>query len=168
VRRALTLGVGGLVVLAGIVGLLLFAQSRDEPGVSADAGDAPSVEHGASAPAVDAGDLPTSGTHKAVALGRDATDLTGDEWLHALEEGNVILAYGADEPGDALERVQEDLAGPFDPELAAAGQSVVLAHVDGLADYAAVAWGEKIDFQDPAAPEVREFVEARLGTGAPR
>ncbi len=63
--------------------------------------------------------------------------------------------------------LQEDL-GPYDPELAAAGQSVVLAHVRGLAQPVAVAWRRTLEFQDPAAPEVREFVEAWLGTGAPR
>jgi hypothetical protein len=112
--------------------------------------------------------LPASGTHKAVAVGRDMTDLTADEWLHALELGDVILAYGSDEPGDALTRLQEELAGPFDPELAAAGQSVILAHVDGLAEPVAVAWRHTLEFQDPADPAVREFIEAWLGTGAPR
>jgi hypothetical protein len=173
VRRTLTIVVGALVVLAGIGGLLLFAQSRDSGSVGGGDSSGPGqvqpdegARHGASAPEVSAAELPTSGEHAAAALARDATDLTGDEWLHALELGNVIVAYGSDEPGATLLALQEDL-GPYDPELAAAGQSVILAHVDGLAQPTAVAWRHTLEFQDPAAPEVREFVEAWLGTGAP-
>lgn len=166
-RRAATLALGALVVLAGVGALLLVFQARDEAEVSGDDGAGPAVVHGRSAPPVEAAELPTSGEHAPAALPRDATDLTGDEWLHALEQGNVILAYGSDEPGAALERLQREL-GPFDPELAAAGQSVILAHVDELAEPAALAWGRSLPFTDPNAPEVREFIEARLGTGAPR
>ena len=174
-RRTLTVIVGALVVLAGIGGLLLFAQSRDSGELTGGAEatgpgqlhEDRGARHGAAAPEVSAAELPTSGEHAAALLARDQTDLTGDEWLHALELGNVIIAYGSDEPGEALLGLQEDL-GPYDPELAAAGQSVVLAHVDGLAEPTAVAWRRTLEFQDPAAPEVREFVEAWLGTGAPR
>jgi hypothetical protein len=175
VKGALSLAIGAVVVVLGIGGLLLLVQSRDEGEVGGSQPNGPGevqpdrgARHGASAPAVSAEDLPASGEHAPAAVGRDATDLTGDEWLHALEQGNVILAYGADEPGAALLRVQEELAGPFEPELAAAGQSVILAHVDGLAEPVAVAWRRTLPFQDPAAPEVREFIEAWLGTGAPR
>ena len=172
--RTLTVVIGTLVVLAGIGGLLLFAQSRDSGELSGGEASGPGqvhpdrgAAHGASAPEVSSAELPTSGEHAPAALARDKTDITGDEWLHALELGNVILAYGSEEPGQALQRLQEDL-GPYDPELAAAGQSVVLAYVDGLAQPTAVAWRRTLEFQDPATPEVREFVEAWLGTGAPR
>jgi hypothetical protein len=174
-RRALTVAVGTLVVLAGLIGLLLFATSRDSGEVGDAASSGPGevqpdrgAAHGAPAGDVKADALPFSGTHEAVAVGRDMTDLTADEWLHALELGDVILAYGAEKPGDALTRLQEELAGVFDPELAAAGQSVILAHVDGLAEPVAVAWRHRLDFQDPADPAVREFIEHWLGTGAPR
>ena len=173
--RALKLVVGAVVVLAGIGGLLLFAQSRDS-GELSGGGQASGpgqlhedrgARHGAAAPEVSAAELPSSGEHAPALLARDGAEITGDEWLHALELGNVILAYGSDEPGEALLALQEDL-GPYDPELAAAGQSVILAHVEGLAQPTAVAWRRTLEFQDPAAPEVREFVEAWLGTGAPR
>ena len=167
-RRALSLVIGGVVVLVGIGALLLVFQSRDE-GEVAGAGEeeAPAVVHGKSAPAIDPDDLPTSGEHKPAALPVDVTELTGDEWLHALEQGNVILAYGTDPVPPAFERLQQEL-GPYDPELAAAGQSVILASVPGLADPAAVAWGQIEPFDDATEPQVREFIEARLGTGAPR
>jgi hypothetical protein len=175
VRRAGTIAVGTIVVLAGIFGLLLFANSRDSGDLGGASAAGPGkfqpdkgAAHGASAGAVKADALPASGPHKPVAVARDMTDLTGDEWLHSLELGDVILAYGSDKPGDALTRLQEDVAGPFDPELAAAGQSVILAHVDGLAEPVAVAWRRTLDFQDPADPAVREFVDHWLGTGAPR
>lgn len=174
-RRSLAVAVGALVVLVGVVGLLAIFQSRDDANLAGGAAAGPGqvqpdrgARHGASAPDVSASDLPASGEHAPAAIARDGTDLSGDEWLHALELGNVILAYGSDEPGEALLRVQEELAGPYDPELAAAGQSVVLAHVDGLAEPTAVAWRRTLPFQDPASPEVREFIEAHLGTGAPR
>lgn len=174
-RRAGTVILGALVVLGGIVALLAVFQARDDPGLSRDEASGPGqvqpdrgAAHGASAPEISAAELPASGEHAPAAAARDSTELTGDEWLHALELGNVILAYGSDEPGEALLRLQEDLAGPYDPELAAAGQSVILAHVEGLAQPTAVAWRRTLEFQDPAAPEVREFIEAWLGTGAPR
>lgn len=173
-RRALTIGVGTLVVLGGLVGLLAVFQARDEADVSGGTGGPGEVQpdrgaaHGESAGALDADDLPASGTHRPAAIGRDGTELTADEWLHALELGNVILAYGADEPPEAFVRVQEDAAGAFDPELAAAGQSVILAHVDGLAEPVAVAWRRVLRFQDPADPQVRAFIDAHLGAGAPR
>lgn len=173
--RALTIGIGALVVLGGIAALLLIFQARDEAQLEGGASSGPGqvepdrgARHGASAPEISASDLPASGEHAPAAVGKDATEITGDQWLHALELGNVILAYGSDEPGEALLRVQEELAGPFDPELAAAGQSVILAHVEGLEEPAAVAWRRTLPFQDPTGPEVREFVEAHLGTGAPR
>lgn len=174
-RRALTVLAGAVVVLAGIVALLAVVQARDEADLGGGEPSGPGqvqpdrgARHGASAPEVSAEDLPASGEHAPAAAPRDQAELTGDEWLHALELGNVIIAYGSDEPGDALLRLQEDLAGAYDPELAAAGQSVLLAHVEGLAEPTAVAWRRTLEFQDPAAPEVREFVEAWLGTGAPR
>ena len=174
-RRAGIVILGGLVVVGGIIALLAVFQARDDPGLTREEASGPGqlqpdrgATHGASAPEISAAELPASGEHAPAAAARDATDLTGDEWLHALELGNVILAYGSDEPGDALLRLQDDLAGPYDPELAAAGQSVILAHVDGLAQPTAVAWRRTLEFQDPAAPEVREFIEAWLGTGAPR
>ena len=174
-RRAVTLLVGAVVVVGGVVALLAVFQSRDDAGLAGSGSEGPGqlhpdrgARHGASAPEVSAAELPTSGEHAAAAVPRDGMDLTGDEWLHALELGNVILAYGSDEPGEALLRLQEDLAGSYDPELAAAGQSVILAHLDGLAQPTAVAWRRTLEFQDPAAPEVREFIEAWLGTGAPR
>ncbi len=177
-RRAITAAIGALVVLGGIVALLAVLQSRDEADFGGSGGGEAQgpgqlepdrgARHGASAPAISAEDLPASGEHAPAAAARDMTELTGDEWLHALELGNVIVAYGSEEPGDALLRLQEDLAGAYDPELAAAGQSVLLAYVEGLAEPTAVAWRRTLQFQDPAAPEVREFIEAWLGTGAPR
>ena len=174
-RRTLIVVAGAVVVLAGIVALLAVFQSRDEGDIGGAEASGPGqvqpdsgARHGASAPGVSAEDLPASGEHAPAAAPRDQAELTGDEWLHALELGNVIVAYGSEEPGEALLRLQDDLAGPYDPELAAAGQSVILAYVEGLAEPTAVAWRRTLEFQDPAAPEVREFIEAWLGTGAPR
>ena len=58
---------------------------------------------------------------------RDRRSLTPDEILHALELGNVIVFYGAARPPAALRALQDDVSGPFDAEVAAAGQQVILA-----------------------------------------
>lgn len=178
-RKLLTLTVGAVVVVAGLGGLLLAFSSRDDAGLGGD-GAAPvqsgpgelqpdrGARHGAAAPELRADALPTSGEHQPAGLGRDRTALSADQWLHALELGNVIFAYGGPRPPAPLVRLQEELAGPYDPELAAAGQSIVLARVPGLAVPAAVSWRRLLALPDPGNEDARRFADAHLGTGAPR
>ena len=78
-------------------------------------------------PASPPADPPTSGPHKAEAVTRQAVELSDDQILTALAQGNVVIAYDAEDPPPALVQLQEDTAGPFDAELAAAGQAVILA-----------------------------------------
>jgi hypothetical protein len=173
-RRALVVAAGTLIVLGGIVALLLAFNARDDAGVSTGAATAGPGElqpdrgsaHTGSAPA--ASQLPTSGPHRPRAVTRDAQELTGDEILHALELGNVVLAYGSATPPKPLVDVQDAAAGPFAPQLAAAGQSVILARVPGVDGVAALAWRRILRTRDPADPALRDFVDAWLGTGAHR
>lgn len=170
-RRLLTVVVGTLVVLGGLVALVAAFSARDDAGVETAAAGPGELQpdrgagHDATAP--DATLLPTSGPHRPLNVTRDASELSGDELLHALEQGNVVFAYGARRPPAALTAVQEAVAGPFDAELAAAGQSVILMRVPGLDGTAGLAWRRLLTTPDAADPRLREFAEAWLGTGAP-
>ena len=64
-------------------------------------------------------------------------------------------------------RLQEDVAGPFDAELAAAGQAVILARRAGAGPATALAWRRILKTGDATDPELREFAEAWLGRGLP-
>jgi hypothetical protein len=94
---------------------------------------------------------------------RDRRELIDDQLIHALELGNVVILYDAPKPGAALARLQEDVAGPFDAELAAAGQAVILAPRQGAGPATALAWRRILRTDDAADPALREFAEAWLG-----
>jgi len=177
-RKLLTVAVGALVVVVGLGGLLLAFSARDDAGlggdVEADVQAGPGelqtdggARHGRSAPPIRPDDLPASGEHQPATAERDRAELSGDEWLHALELGNVILAYDGARPPAPLARLQENLAGPYDSELAAAGQSVILARLPGLAVPTAVAWRRLLALPASSNEAAQEFVDAHLGTGAP-
>ena len=63
--------------------------------------------------------------------------------------------------------MQEEVSGPFDPELAAAGQAVILAERPGLEGVQALAWRRRLVASGPDDPKLQEFAEAWLGQGAP-
>lgn len=170
-RRALTVAVGTIVVIGGLVALVAAFSARDDAGVAVDAAGPGELQpdrgssHDGAAPA--AALLPTSGTHRPRNVTADATEIGGDELVHALEQGNVVLVYGGRRPPASLRGLQEAVAGPFDAELAAAGQSVILARVPGVDGVAALAWRRLLRAPDAADPRLREFAEAWLGKGAP-
>jgi len=167
----------GVVVLAGgIFGLLALFNARDDAGVSEGASAGPGqvfpdrgAEHlsgSERAPRAPADQPPTSGPHRPDNVGRDARRITEDQLLHALELGDVVLAYGTRRPPPELRALQRDVAGPFDAELAAAGQAVILARRPGLDGVVALAWRHAQRARDPGDPAVRRFAEAWLGKGA--
>lgn len=168
-RRALVAVVGAVVLLAGLAGLVLAFSARDDAGLSARAPAGPGelqpdrgAEHGPAA--VDTGGTPpTSGPHRPVNVTRDRRALSADQLLHALERGNVVLLYDGARPPAALRALQEELTGPFDAELAAAGQAVILARRDG--PVTALAWRRLLEASGPGDPLLREFAEAWLGRG---
>ena len=102
----------------------------------------------------------------AAGVTRDRRRLSPAQVRTALAQGNVVILYGA-RPSRELLRLQRDVAGPFDAELAAAGQAVVLAEDGVPAGYEARAWGRRMSVGANDAPQLRDFAEAWLGKGAP-
>ena len=101
-------------------------------------------------------------------LRRDDAELSVDELLTALEAGDVVLLYRDDALRPALRRLQEDIAGAFDPAVARAGQAVVLARGKpaGGAAITALAWRHSLEVSSVDDPQLREFAEFWLGRGA--
>jgi Protein of unknown function (DUF3105) len=173
VTRLLAVLAGALLLAAGVVGVVAVFGSHDDAQVSAATGPgrlepdrgARHLRPGQHAE-VPAGTLPTSGPHRPEPIAHDGRALTDDQILHALELGDVVLLYDAARPPGALRRLQRDVSGPFDTELAAAGQAVILARRAGAGPATALAWRRDLRVADPAAPELRDFAEAWLGRGA--
>ena len=173
-RRWPFLIAGALVIAAALVALSLAVATRDPSRVATRGGPGEALEDQcASHSAPPAGFRyatrpPASGPHQPRVARRDEARLSDDELLHALELGNVVLAYDAPRPPAALRALREEVAGPYDVELAAAGQAVlVVAHpaADGVT---ALAWARRLRTGDPADPRLREFTEHWLGQGAGR
>jgi len=112
-------------------------------------------------------DPPTSGPHHDVLVTRDRRQLDPNAIIHALELGNVIVFYGSAKPPGPLIRLQNDVSGPFDAEVAAAGQQVILARKPGVRGATAAAWRHLLRVEDPADPKLQDFADAWLGRGAP-
>jgi len=171
VSRVLAVVVGVLVVLGGIAGLAVLFNSRDGAQVTARAGGPGELEpdlgsrHGAGVDTSTAAGPNASGTHRPALVSADARELTRDQLLHALELGDVVMAYPGARPPDGLRRLQEAVAGPFDPELAAAGQAVILARVPGIPGVQGLAWRRHLRVRDAGDPALKSFAEAWLGRG---
>jgi hypothetical protein len=175
VRRVLVLLLGTALVAGGIFALLLVFNARDDAGVggsNAPAGPGrlqpdlgsrhlDATQH---VPLDGLTDPPTSGAHHARLPTREGR-LSPDEILHALELGDVILFYDAPRPPAPLRAVQRDVSGPFDAEVAAAGQQVILARRPTRGAATAAAWRRLLRVDDPADPRLREFAEAWIGRG---
>jgi hypothetical protein len=147
---------GGLLVVvlaaAGVAAVVLLLQSRDDAGVS-----------GASGPGERVADRCPE---RRAPVTRDRRRLSRAQVLTALAAGNVVIFYGGPRPPRALVALQRDLTGPFDAEIAAAGQAVVLAR-GAARGYEARAWGRRARAGSPGARSLREFAEAWVGEGAP-
>jgi hypothetical protein len=152
VRRFL----GGLLILALslaiVIAVVVALQSRDEGNVGG--GEGPGEKVAARCP-----DAPAAVT-------RDARPLSEDQVRQALSLGNVVLRYHGAKPPAALRQLQDELTGPFDAEIAAAGQAVILA--GGGKTVEALAWGRHLRARTPGDPQLRTFAEAWLGEGAPK
>lgn len=140
---AVLAGIGlGLAVLLAVVA---FFSGRDDAAVNRAPGP------GAASPGHGAAELPAA--RRAALLG-------------ALRAGNVVLVYGARQPPAPLRRVADDVAGPYDPALAQAGQAVLLVRRDGARGVVALAWSRALRAASPADPRLRAFADAWLGRGA--
>ncbi len=159
-----------LVAGGGVAARVLFFTARDDAEVTAATGPGQAFEdrcarHGDPAGEARSSRPPTSGTHRPALIRRDGGPVSDDELLHALELGNVVLAYDAPRPPAALRALQEELAGPFDAEVAAAGQAVVLARRADAGGTVALAWGRAQRASGPGDPRLRAFAEHWLGRG---
>ncbi len=166
--RGLAVLLGLVVLVAGLYGVRTVVSSRDDAGVAsqdpADVEPDGGAAHGKAAGPV-TGEPPTSGPHQPDLVGGDARVLSADQLLHALELGDVVLAYGGDRAPAELIALQEEVAGPFDAELAAAGQAIVLARSPGLEGVQALAWRRREKTADASDPALRAFAERWLGKG---
>jgi len=152
VGRALGWVLAFLIGLAAVGGGVLLLQSRDDAGVEKEAGPGERVE--ARCPAEPA------------TLSHDKRTLSADQLAHALALGNVVLRYRGTRPPAALNQLQDELTGPYDAEIAAAGQAVILAPGAG-SGVEALAWGRRLRAQSAQDDQLREFTEAWLGEGSP-
>lgn len=173
-RKALSFGVALLVAAAGVIGILLFLNSRDKatfsesagPGIAyADQGSAP-LAPGQKPPRPYNSSPPTSGPHARVPVARDRRELTDSQILTALAAGNVILFYGTSAPPPGLAALADRVAGPFDPQLAAAGQAVILARRPGTRGVTAAAWRHLQPAPSAGNPALGAFADFWLGRGS--
>lgn len=158
-KRLVPVLVGILLVGAGLVGLLTIFRDRDSAGLAGDAATAQGPGVLESAP----GDPPTSGAPGGN-LQRE-TSVPDPVLIRALATGDVALVYGTPEPPAQLRRLRKAATGPFDPELAAAGQMAFLVQRKGVKGIQALAWKRRLQVQSPADPRLREFIDAWLGKG---
>jgi Protein of unknown function (DUF3105) len=160
-RRLRRLGVALLtllVALAGFVAILLFFESRDSSQVS----NAPNAAQSPGQPVAN-----QRRAQAPAAIRRDATRLSEDQILHALQLGDVVLQYGGTSvPPQALRALQQRVSGPFDPVLAANGAAVILAYQPGGQGVTALAWRRILRAQSPADPALGQFVDYWLGRAA--
>ena len=173
-KRAL-IAVGAVIVAAAAcVALISLLASRDSSQVGGTAGpgvlepDRGSRRLGADAPQTPASppnQPPTSGPHRDVEVTRDGAELSDDELLSVLQLGNVVILYDSEKAPEELVKVQSDVSGAFDPEVAAAGQSVILARRPGIDGLTALAWRRRLNASGPDDPKLHEFAEAWLGQG---
>ena len=143
---------GGLLILALslaiVIAVVIALQSRDEGNV--DKGAGPGEKVAAKCP-----DKPEGVT-------RDSRPLSENQIRQALSLGNVVIRYPGTKPPATLRELQDELTGPFDAEIAAAGQAVILAR--GGTSVEALAWGHRLRAaqpQRPAAAAVRGSVARR-------
>jgi hypothetical protein len=168
-RRALLAVAGVALAVAVVAAVFLFTTGRDDSQLSGPQGPGelqPNRGASHSGPAEASGDdPPTSGTHEPRMVTRDRRPITDDQLIHALELGDVVILYDAPQPPAALVQLQDEVSGPFDAEIAAAGQAVILARREGAGPATALAWRRILRADEPADPELRDFAEHWLGRG---
>jgi hypothetical protein len=167
---SLAIAIGVIAILSG--GLLA---GHDQPGVSGaanvvgeqfrDLGHA-HLQPSQPKPAYDS-DPPTSGAHVPVPVQRDEAELSDDQLLQALEVGDVVIMYGARRPPPGLTALARNVAAPFSPALAVAGQAVILARRPRTTGVIGLAWTHMLRVSASNDPPLHTFAQAWLGRGAP-
>jgi hypothetical protein len=171
----LAIVVASFVLSIGLIAIMSgFFQSKDQAGVS---GSGPAIgqqfpdlghthlQPGELRPPYNS-DPPTSGAHVPLPIPRDATTLTTDQMLEALELGDIVIAYSGTHPPRELRSLQNAVAGPFTPALASAGQAVVLWQRPGTNGFIGLAWTRMLHVRT-AGDLLKSFAERYLGQGAP-
>jgi hypothetical protein len=168
--RRLAIVIGGVLLVGGaLLAVVVVLAGRDDSGVGTVAGPGEALpdlcaEHRRGDPPRYNSRPPTSGPHlPRLPVGEPLRD--ADELLHALELGDVVIAYPDASAPAALRALQEDLSGPFDAELAAAGQAVILTRDLAVEEITALAWRHRLRAASPTDPALREFAEFWLGRG---
>lgn len=170
------IGVASLILSVGLIAILSgFFAGRDQAGISGIANrigeQFPDLGHahlapGQPRPRYDS-DPPTSGAHVPEPVLRDESALDNDQLLQALEVGNVVILYGHRSPPPGLRALAQSVAAPFTPELARAGQAVILARRRGTVGLIGLAWSRLVRVSAPNDPLLKEFAQVWLGRGAP-
>jgi uncharacterized protein DUF3105 len=159
VKRLIPVLVGALIVIAGLIGLMALAKGRDDAGLADHSRSGPGTFEQTSS-----GSPPTSGSHQERNVTSEQS-VDNDALLTALEQGNVVIVYPQAKPPAALIKLQRDLTGPFDAELAAAGQMVILTHRDDADGIQALAYQRRLKASGADDPQLQAFAEAWLGAG---
>jgi hypothetical protein len=76
-----------------------------------------------------------------------------------------VILYPQRTPPTALRRLQDDLSGPFDRDVAAAGQAVILSRDPSVGQVTGLAWRHRLRASGSADPALREFADFWLGKG---
>lgn len=168
--------VASLAIAVGVIALLSggLAGGRDDPGIDAgsagpgsgtvyrDQGDA-QLTAGATPPTYDS-EPPSSGAYVPSPITADNEKITDNQLLTALALGNVVFLYSTPQPPRGLKAIADDVAPPFTPALAGAGQAVILARRSGLGKVTAVAWTRVL--RSDSGADLRAFAGDWLGKGA--
>jgi hypothetical protein len=157
VRRLIPPLIGVVIVVGGLLLLLNVFSSRDTGDLATSNNGPGQLE---SAP----GNPPSSGATDGPNLVRE-TDVGDPALVKALAQGNVALVYGSAKPPAGLADLREQLTGPFDPELAAAGQVAFLVHRPGTQGIVALAWKRRLTVTSPTDPALKDFIDVWVGKG---
>lgn len=157
-RRLLPPLLGVVIVVVGLIVLLNVFSGRD----SAELQTGPEAR-GPGTLESTPGNPPSSGPADGPNLTRE-TLVDNAALVTGLSQGNVALVYDGGKPPGGLTDLQERL-GPFDPELAAAGQTVFLVQRPGVEGVIALAWKRRLEVDSPTDPQLEDFVETWIGKG---
>lgn len=80
------------------------------------------------------------------------------------EPGNVVLLHTAEADGPALQALAEQISGPASPELEQAGQAVIVRASPDVGGIVALTDTRVLRVSAADDPQLRAFIEARLGT----
>jgi hypothetical protein len=140
-RLGLVLAVVVLAAL-GAFAAIAFFNARDDAGVGTSASDS-------GAPGVPLSELGDVGTTRV-----------------DTPAGNVVILYSDATQRPQLQALADDIAGPTSPDLEQAGQAVIVRRDGGAGGIVAIAGDQGIRVADPADPNLRAFIEGRLGADA--